>query len=80
MRAKGATVNNTARGFDRRRFAAFFAGFGVVGTALPKLLWAELEASGGVTREALTGAEQIAGLEFTDAERDLMLAGLEDLR
>jgi len=67
-------------GFDRRKFSAFLAGFGVAGTALPKLLWAEAEATGGVSKEALIGAEQIAGLEFTDDERELMLSGLEELR
>jgi len=65
---------------DRRRFIAFFSGFGLAGTALPRLLWAEAETAGGVSKEALIGAEQIAGLEFTDDERELMLSGLEDLR
>jgi Asp-tRNA(Asn)/Glu-tRNA(Gln) amidotransferase A subunit family amidase len=67
-------------GFDRRRFTAFFAGFGLAATALPKLLWAEIEKTGRISKEALIGAEQIAGLEFTEDERDLMLAGLEELR
>jgi Asp-tRNA(Asn)/Glu-tRNA(Gln) amidotransferase A subunit family amidase len=58
----------------------FFAGFGLAGTALPRLLWAEVEDAGGVSKEALIGAEKIAGLEFTDDERELMLSGLEDLR
>ena len=73
-------MSETNLGVNRRKFSAFLAGFGVAGTALPKLLWAEAEATGGVTREALIGAEQIAGLEFTDDERELMLAGLEELR
>jgi Asp-tRNA(Asn)/Glu-tRNA(Gln) amidotransferase A subunit family amidase len=67
-------------GFDRRKFTAFFAGFGLAGTALPNLLWAEIEASGGVSKEALIGAEQLAGLEFADEERELMLSGLQELR
>jgi Asp-tRNA(Asn)/Glu-tRNA(Gln) amidotransferase A subunit family amidase len=67
-------------GFDRRKFTGFFAGFGLAATALPKLLWAEIEKSGRVSKEALIGAEQIAGLEFTDDERELMLKGLEELR
>ncbi|MBD3852901.1 MAG: amidase, partial [Acidobacteria bacterium] len=73
-------MTETRLGFDRRKFSAFLAGFGVAGTALPKLLWAEAEATGGVSKEALIGAEQIAGLEFTDDERELMLSGLEELR
>jgi Asp-tRNA(Asn)/Glu-tRNA(Gln) amidotransferase A subunit family amidase len=67
-------------GIDRRKFAALCAGIGVAGTALPKLLWAEIEETGGVSREALIGAEEVAGLEFTDDERQLMLSGLDDLR
>jgi Asp-tRNA(Asn)/Glu-tRNA(Gln) amidotransferase A subunit family amidase len=66
-------------GFDRRRFTAFFAGFGLAATALPRLLWAEIEEAGVISREALIGAEKIAGLEFTDDERELMLSGLDDL-
>jgi Asp-tRNA(Asn)/Glu-tRNA(Gln) amidotransferase A subunit family amidase len=67
-------------GLDRRKFTALFAGFGLAGTALPRLLWAEVEAKGGVTKEALIGAEKVAGLEFTDDERELMLDGLQTLR
>jgi Asp-tRNA(Asn)/Glu-tRNA(Gln) amidotransferase A subunit family amidase len=65
---------------DRRRFIAFFSGFGLAGTAMPRLLWAEVEEKGGVSKEALIGAEKIAGLEFTDTERELMLSGVEELR
>jgi Asp-tRNA(Asn)/Glu-tRNA(Gln) amidotransferase A subunit family amidase len=67
-------------GFDRRKFTAFCAGFGVAGTAMPSLLWAEIEQTGGMTKEALIGAEKVAGLEFTDEERELMLSGLAELR
>jgi Asp-tRNA(Asn)/Glu-tRNA(Gln) amidotransferase A subunit family amidase len=67
-------------GFDRRKFTAFLAGFGLAGTALPRLLWAEVEETGSVSKEALIGAEQVAGLEFTDDERELMLNGLQGLR
>ena len=63
-------------GFDRRRFTAFLAGFGLAGTALPRLLWAAVEEDGKLSLEALKGAEQLAGLEFTDSERELMLEGL----
>jgi hypothetical protein len=73
-------MSATKSGFDRRKFTTFFAGFGLAGTALPKLLWAEVEENGGISKEALIGAEQIAGLEFTDEERELMLSGLEDQR
>jgi Asp-tRNA(Asn)/Glu-tRNA(Gln) amidotransferase A subunit family amidase len=73
-------MNVTGGGFDRRKFTAFFTGIGLAGTVLPRILWAEAEATGAVSKEALMGAESLAGLEFSDAERDQMLAGLEDLR
>ena len=73
-------MGDMASGFDRRRFTAFLTAFGLAGTALPRLLWAEVEDEGSVSLEALKGAEQLAGLEFTDDERELMLEGLDDLR
>jgi Asp-tRNA(Asn)/Glu-tRNA(Gln) amidotransferase A subunit family amidase len=73
-------MSDMGHGFDRRRFTAFFAGFGLAGTALPRLLWAEVEATGIVSKEVLQSAEALAGLEFTDPERELMIKGLEELR
>ena len=73
-------MGDMGSGFDRRRFTAFFATFGIAGTALPRLVWAQIEEKGAVSMEALKGAETLAGLEFTDDERELMLNGLEDLR
>ena len=73
-------MTDNTHGIDRRRFTAFFAGFGLAATALPRLLWAEVENGGGVSKEALAGAEKLAGLEFTDDERELMLKGLHELR
>ncbi len=71
----------SARGsaLDRRRFLAFFAALGLAGTSLPRRLWAA-SAQGPITRKALAQAEKLAGLEFTDAERELMLEGLAELR
>ena len=66
-------------GIDRRRFLAFFAALGLAGTSLPRRLWAAA-AEGPITRKVLARAEQMAGLEFTDSERDLMLEGLGELR
>jgi Asp-tRNA(Asn)/Glu-tRNA(Gln) amidotransferase A subunit family amidase len=73
-------MSDSAGAFDRRRFTAFFTAFGLAGTALPRLLWAEVEDHGVVSLDALKGAEQLSGLEFTDDERALMLKGLDDLR
>jgi len=62
---------------DRRRFMAFFAALGLAGTSLPERLWAAAR-KGPITKKVLARAEQMAGLEFTDEERELMLDGLND--
>jgi Asp-tRNA(Asn)/Glu-tRNA(Gln) amidotransferase A subunit family amidase len=63
---------------DRRRFMAYFAAAGLGGTALPAALWGLAQEAGTITKEMLADAEAVAGLEFTDGERDLMLAGLNE--
>ena len=63
---------------DRRRFMAFLGGFGVAGLAADRL-WAAA-AQGAITAADLEHAARIAGLDFTEDERDLMLEGLDDLR
>jgi Asp-tRNA(Asn)/Glu-tRNA(Gln) amidotransferase A subunit family amidase len=73
------TKTERCRGLDRRRFLAFFAALGLAGTSLPRRLWAAA-ADGPITKKVLARCEQMAGLEFTDSERQLMLAGLGELR
>jgi Asp-tRNA(Asn)/Glu-tRNA(Gln) amidotransferase A subunit family amidase len=65
---------------DRRRFLAAFAALGAGGTSLADALWAQTESGRSFGRADLAAAERLAGLELTDAERDLALEGLEDLR
>ncbi|MGH7476680.1 MAG: amidase [Longimicrobiales bacterium] len=71
---------------DRRAFVAYFSAAGLGGTLLPGVLWAQAQQD-RVTKEMIIAAERIAGLEFTDEEREAMLRGLnrnltawEDLR
>jgi hypothetical protein len=66
-------------GFDRRRFMAVLGGFGLSGVVADRL-WAAAEETGTVTAADLAHAEKTAGLEFTDAERELMVEGVNDLR
>jgi len=67
------------RTLPRRTFLRYFAAAGLAGTTLPALLWAE--ASGGpISRPKLEACEALAGLSFSDSERDLMLSDLEALR
>jgi Asp-tRNA(Asn)/Glu-tRNA(Gln) amidotransferase A subunit family amidase len=53
---------------DRRHFLAWFS------TAVG----ASLVQSGEITRDALEQAEVVAGVRFTDEERDLMLSGINE--
>jgi len=54
---------------------AYLSGIGLGGTAFPAALWA-LAQGGKITTDMLANAEAVAGLEFTDAERELMLDGI----
>jgi Asp-tRNA(Asn)/Glu-tRNA(Gln) amidotransferase A subunit family amidase len=60
--------------FDRRRFLALLSAV----AATPGVLAAEEKKKGTVTAEMLAQAEKATGLEFTEAERELMLAGLDE--
>jgi Asp-tRNA(Asn)/Glu-tRNA(Gln) amidotransferase A subunit family amidase len=64
---------------SRRRFLTLLSATGV-GGAFAERLWALAEARGPITRETVAHAEQLAGLEFSESERDMVLKGLADLR
>jgi len=53
---------------------------GLTSAVLTRSLWAQIQEKQAVkiTKEMLREAERLAGLEFTDQERDLMLDGLND--
>ena len=72
-------ASSTTR-LDRRTFMGYLTGIGLGGTAFPAALWALAQDQGTITRATVACAEEIAGLEFTDAERDLMLEGLNNNR
>src|SRR6516164_4213926 len=64
----------------RRRVLYYFSSVGLSSTLLPGALWAQAQEQSAVapkiTFEMLKTAERIAGLEFTDAERDLLVDGV----
>ncbi len=62
---------------DRRRFMAYFSAAGLGGTAFPAVLWS-LARQDAITKEMISHAEKLAGLEFTDAERELMLEDVNE--
>ena len=76
-------------GVDRRTFMGLCTAVGLGGGRLPAALWsgfalrgASVAAAQGpatppkIGKDALIAAEAVAGLEFTDAERDMMLEDL----
>ncbi len=74
------TIAPASSGLSRRRFTAYLSGLGLTSTLLTRTLWAQLqeEKATKITKEMLREAERLAGLDFTDQERDLMLDGLND--
>ncbi|NJD11082.1 MAG: amidase [Gemmatimonadetes bacterium] len=62
---------------DRRTFFGYCSALGLGGTLLPGALWAfTQEGQERVTAAMVRQAEQLAGLEFTDQERDNLVRGL----
>ena len=62
---------------DRRGFMAYMSALGLGGTVFPGVLWAHVQTRGEITSEIVADAGAVAGLEFTEQERALMLDGLK---
>ncbi len=62
---------------DRRSFMGYFSAAGLGVTLLPGVLWARAQEKGVITKELVADAEKVAGLSFTDDEREMMLRGLD---
>jgi Asp-tRNA(Asn)/Glu-tRNA(Gln) amidotransferase A subunit family amidase len=62
---------------DRRSFMGYFAGLGLTSTLFPGVLWAKISAGAEITVETIASAEEVAGVHFDPAERELMLDGLK---
>jgi Asp-tRNA(Asn)/Glu-tRNA(Gln) amidotransferase A subunit family amidase len=62
---------------DRRSFMAYFTSVGLGSTLFPGVLWAKLAAGAEITVDTIASAEDVAGVHFDQAERELMLDGLK---
>ncbi|MDA0684472.1 MAG: amidase [Bacteroidetes bacterium] len=62
---------------SRRAFFESAAVIGVTSSIFPTTLFAASEAGAEITIDTIKAAEVLSGLSFTDAERELMLAGLQ---
>ncbi|MGI8549007.1 MAG: amidase [Gemmatimonadaceae bacterium] len=63
---------------DRRSFLTTCAAFGVGSTLFPGVLWAKLSSGADITVQTIADAEQLAGVQFDPAERELMLDALKN--
>lgn len=70
----GFSVDST-----RREILKGLAGLGAVGTIFSRALYTLAQTTGTVSSDMIRQAEWIAGVSFTDAEREMMLADLADL-
>ncbi|MDT8367703.1 MAG: amidase [Longimicrobiales bacterium] len=61
---------------DRRAFLSWCTAAGLGGTLFPGALWARAQEAQEITRAMVADAEKIAGIEFSDEEREMMLQGL----
>ena len=64
----------------RRAFLGYFASIGLGSTLLPGVLWAAVSAGAEITAQSIAAAEEIAGVKFTDAEREAMVKDLQQQR
>lgn len=71
-------MSHSKKALARRDFLAYMTAGGLAGTIVPDILWAKLKEGDSVTitREMLAEAQRLAGLTFTDNQRDLMLDGV----
>ncbi|GJG86647.1 amidase [Gemmatimonadetes bacterium T265] len=71
------TTERTARTPDRRTFMRYFAGTGLGATLFPGVLWAKVAGGADLTPATVAAAEEVAGLHFEPAERQMLLDGLK---
>jgi Asp-tRNA(Asn)/Glu-tRNA(Gln) amidotransferase A subunit family amidase len=63
---------------NRRQFIGYFTSIGLSSTLLPGVLWAKVHQQKAlrISEEMLKEAEKIAGLHFSEAQRDMMVEGV----
>jgi Asp-tRNA(Asn)/Glu-tRNA(Gln) amidotransferase A subunit family amidase len=61
---------------DRRAFLGYFSAMGLGGTLLPGVLWARVAEGAEITEETIACAAEVAGVQFDDDERRLMVQSL----
>ncbi|HET7187909.1 MAG TPA: amidase [Gemmatimonadaceae bacterium] len=69
--------NSLVAGHDRRTFLGYFSAIGLGGTLLPGVLWSRVANGEEITVATIACAEEIAGLKFSDEQRQQMVDGLK---
>jgi len=83
MKTKNRSESSSKKSvLDRRAFIGYFSAAGLSSTLFPGALYAitQKEKSDKITKEMIMHAEKIAGLSFSDPEREMMLEGLNRQR
>jgi Asp-tRNA(Asn)/Glu-tRNA(Gln) amidotransferase A subunit family amidase len=65
---------------DRRAFLGYFSSIGLGSTLLPGVLWAKVAEGAEIDAQTIAAAEEIAGLQFDEAERAMMVNDLKQQR
>lgn len=66
-------------GLNRRTFMGYFAGIGLGSSLFPGVLWAKVAAGDEITVATIAAAEDIAGIHFDAAEREMMVDSLKQV-
>jgi Asp-tRNA(Asn)/Glu-tRNA(Gln) amidotransferase A subunit family amidase len=65
---------------ERRAFLGWFSAVGLGSTLLPGILWAQSgQEPARITKEMIADAEKIAGLSFTDEQREKLVRGVNSI-
>ena len=65
---------------DRRAFMGYFAAAGLGSTLFPGVLWAKVAGAAEITVQTVAAAEELAGLEFTREQRQIIVDDLRQQR
>ncbi len=63
---------------DRRSFLATCTAFGAGSTLFPGVLWARIASGVDITPAVIADAEQVAGVQFSAAQREMMVDALKN--
>jgi Asp-tRNA(Asn)/Glu-tRNA(Gln) amidotransferase A subunit family amidase len=75
---KNVLDRNDPKALKRREFMAYLSAWVLAATPVPTTIWAQTRQRPRITKETLAAAETMAGVQFTDEEREMMLEDLQE--